>query len=193
MYFCMQGNICPSFIFAPFALWADELKLDEFHCFELSFLTNNYVLANSRWEQTICKCRRVKIALYTVTVFKFVCLVFCRFSLVFNRSDRFFLWANNPKKLLWMITQKVVWYTKRLELRKRDFFYSNLMPQIVCLVRFQLHCFEITYLQLWTQLTRWSRSTCLTYFLLCVCIPGRDIDSHLTLSTATRYNGSLIT
>lgn len=60
--YCVQGNIRT---FRPRWQWAD-LRLDEFQCLKLSIFRHTFVWANSRRNETVCKCKRAKITMCIV-------------------------------------------------------------------------------------------------------------------------------
>lgn len=64
LLYCIQGDICPSFIFTPFCPHCQRayLRRDESQYLILFLLPQNCDWANSKLCETGCKCRWAKIA-----------------------------------------------------------------------------------------------------------------------------------
>ena len=65
MEYSIQGNIR----LVLFSLLSPLLLAGEFQCLKLSLFQQNYVRANSRWDETVCESRRAK-TIWGKTVFR---------------------------------------------------------------------------------------------------------------------------
>lgn len=122
--YCIQENIWPHFIFAPFALVSRQIEdwVNSNFSYYLSFNTT-VSGENSRLGKTVFKCRKEKITWERITLYTVFCLPLAYISLIRCLWEKSLEW-------LWTNFQHSVCLIKRRENANQLFYFT--LKQTFC-------------------------------------------------------------
>lgn len=130
--YCIKENICPRFVLL---CQQANLKMSEFQSFKLSLFKPNCVWVNSRQDEIVCKCRRMKITrdeknlYYSMFIVKIVHKLFLRpsFPITYNHT-----WSLHKYILLGEIKGPCFYKSKDRLMYLIRRVYSDQLLQEVC-------------------------------------------------------------